>query len=147
VTVASGIVIHNPNISRAGIIGFGTFWCLGVLAFVVGLAIHGTPVVIVPVVLLVFGLALMYRMWRLGIVSHGDTLIVRNLLRTHGLTRAEIEGFRRRSEQFERVGYAHLRDGTELRLDVTRQPHIFQRDPNTLDEQLDQLREWLAENE
>jgi hypothetical protein len=142
--MASVIVIRNPNVSRSTIVGFGTFWCVGLLAFVVGLAIVGSPTVIVPIVILAFGVVLMYRMWRLAVVAHDDQLVIFNYSRTYRLPRSEIEAFRRGVEQFERAGYVHLVDGKTLRLDVTRQPLIFRRDPTVIDEQLDQLREWLA---
>src|SRR5581483_8670997 len=84
-------IVIRRNLSRSSALGFGAFWCLFVLGFVVGLAILGTAWVVFPIVLLVVGVTIMYRILRLGVVGNGAQLVISNLYWTYRLPRDEIQ--------------------------------------------------------
>lgn len=108
-----------------------TFWCGGVAAAAAVAIAHGSAAVVVPVLMFGVGSTMGYRLFRLSVVADGETLVVRNNLRTHLLQRNQVEGFRSGTPSgshglpIGQVIYVLLRDSTLMSLDVTTQPLPF----------------------
>lgn len=123
-------------------------WCavFGTAAFAAGLA--RSPIVVVPVLALGFGVSVGTRILRLSLAAEGDELVVRNHSSTRRLRRDEIREFRiagpRTPIPLGRTVQAVLNDGSSLVLDVLARPHLLPSSQRRLSEQMDHLRRWLA---
>lgn len=123
-------------------------WCavFGPAAFAAGLA--RSPIVVVPVLALGFGVSVGTRILRLSLAAEGDELVVRNHSSTRRLRRDQIQGFQiagsRTPIPIGRTVQALLNDGTVVVLDVLARPHLLPSSKRRLSQQLDQLAEWLA---
>ena len=123
-------------------------WCavFGTAAFAAGLA--RSPIVVVPVLALGFGVSVGTRILRLSLAAEGDELVVRNHSSTRRLRRDEIREFRiagpRTPIPLGRTVQAVLNDGSSLVLDVLARPQLLPSSQRRLSEQMDHLRRWLA---
>jgi hypothetical protein len=93
-------------------------------------AADGSPAVLIPLLMLAFGLTLGYRILQLSVVIGPQDLLVRNFYRTRHVARADVEGFRQGAlsqQPVTRAVYVLLRDGTVFPLDVTGRPYFFGR--------------------
>ncbi len=136
--------IRLPTLLRAYVIAFLAFW-IGMVTWIAMIRRHG-PSIAIGVVFIAYGLAVGYRLIRLGVTSAPDgTLTVRNNFGTRQLSRASIEAFRLGKSGSTRLGtqsiQALLRDGTMYSLDVTRSSLGLGRRRNQ--ESLDALTKWL----
>jgi hypothetical protein len=139
------IEIRPPPVLRLYVVIFMTIWCGGVLAVLVLAVREGDAAAVIPALMFVFGAGLGFRLFRLGVTAEGETLVIRNNLRTARIRRDEIEGFRLSSPAaipFGRVIYALLRDESILRLDVTVRPAVTARGRAKMADWLAQLRAW-----
>lgn len=140
------VEIRLPTVFRVYIIGFMIFWCAGVSAGLVAAAAHGSPVVVIPLFMLAFGLGFAYRMARLSVLSDGDAIIVRNFFQTRRLQRKQIEGFRIGPVSFQPFGktiHVLLRDNSMLPLDAAGRPYLGSWGTRGLDARVAELDEWL----
>jgi hypothetical protein len=145
------IEFRLPPVSRWFYRIFSLVWC-GFTAFiaVVWLAFSPpTPWMIVPLLMLLFGVVIGVRLWRLGVTVRGDELEARNYLRTWHVHRREISGFQIGtwiSGDVRSTGVLLLRsDQKDMMLDVTRHATIwrFTFGMRTLEVQLAELNQWL----
>jgi hypothetical protein len=136
------VAIGQPMLLRACVVGYLIFWTATIVwTMVLGDRLSSAAV---GLVFIVFGLAIGYRVFRIGVRSGPDgTLTIRNNHSTRRLTRAEIEDFR-----FGGSGglgqqsiHALLRDGTVYRMDVTNTALGLGRKRNAAG--LRTLRAWL----
>lgn len=143
-------VIRLPLAARAYVVVFMCLWCGIVLAGLIAAAADGSATVLVPLLMLAFGLTLGYRILRLSVVIGPQDLLVRNFYRTRHIARADVEGFRQGAlsqQPFTRGVYVLLRDGTVFPLDVTGRPYFFGRGKELLNERIQLLQRWLGQTE
>jgi hypothetical protein len=141
-------VIRLPLALRAYVVVFSCLWCGGVFAGLIAAAVHGSPTVLILLLMLAIGLALGYRLFRLSVALGPRDLVVRNYYSTRRIPRADVEGFRQGAlsqQPFMRVIYVLLRDGTLLPLDVTGRPSFLGRGNSLLEDRLQLLQRWLEQ--
>jgi hypothetical protein len=108
---------------RVYLVAFMCVWCSFLLAGLISAAINAPLAVLIPLVMLVFGLGFTYRIFRASVTLGSEALLVRNFSQARRIPRTDIEGFRLgavsqwRSRQTQTI-YVLLRDGTVLPLDV-----------------------------
>jgi hypothetical protein len=64
-----------------------------VFAGLIAAAAHRSPAMVIPLLMLAFGLTLGYRIFRLSVAVGPQDLLVRNFYRTRRIARAYVEGF------------------------------------------------------
>jgi hypothetical protein len=141
-------VIRLPVALRAYVVVFMCIWCGSVFAGLIAAAAHGSPAVVILLLMLTFGLTLGYRSFRLSVALGPQDLLVRNWYRTRRIVRADVEGFRQGAlsqQPFTRAIYVLLRDGTVFPLDVTARPYFFGRGKTLLDGRTRLLQRWLEQ--
>ncbi len=141
-------VIRQPLAARAYVVVFMCIWCGGVFAGLIAAAAHGSPAVVILLLMLTFGLTLGYRIFLLSVTLGPQDLLVRNFYRTRRIARADVEGFRQGAlsqQPFTRGIYVLLRDGTVFPLDVTGRPNFFGRGKTLLDNRTQLLQRWLEQ--
>ncbi len=126
---------------------FGILWCGMLLVSVVRLLTNesGTgPVVVMPILMLGFGVTIIFRQLRLRAISEGNTLVVRNFTRTTQFEREEIAEFRtaRGVVPMGRSIVVVPKHGDLRNVDATMQLAAFGRDRHP--SQLEELRAWLG---
>jgi hypothetical protein len=143
------VELHLLRLARLYALGFSIIWCVAVAGFAALAASQGSPFVVIPILMLVVGVTIGVRLWRLGVIARGDEFLVSNYFQTRHLTRAEIEGFRvgtsHHSMPFGRTIYVLLRDESVLPLDVTTRPFVTKRQRARFDAQLNTLRRWVSD--
>lgn len=141
-------VIRLPLALRAYVVVFSCIWCGSVFAGLIAAAVHGSPAVVILLIMLTIGLTLGYRIFRLSVALGPQDLLVRNYYRTRRIARADVEGFRQGAlsqQPFTRAIYVLLRDGTLLPLDVTGRPIFFGRGTTRLEDRQQLLQRWLEQ--
>jgi hypothetical protein len=141
-------VIRLALAVRVYVVVFTCFWCGSVFAGLIAAAAHGSPAVLILLLVVAFGLTLGYRIFRLSVALGSQDLLVRNFYRTRRIVRAEVEGFRQGAlsqQPFTRGIYVLLRDGTVFPLDVTARPYFFGRGKRLLDDRTQLLQRWLEQ--
>lgn len=141
-------VIRQPLAARAYIVVFMCIWCGGVFGGLIAAAADGSPAVVIPMLMLTFGLTLGYRIFRLSVTLGPQDLLVRNFYRTRRIFRADIEGFRHGAmsqQPFMRTIYVLLRDGTVFPLDVAGRPSFSARGKALLEDRMQLLQRWLEQ--
>ncbi len=135
--------IRLPYGFRIYILIFGIVWC----GFVVSaLFTADSGVVLIPLLMLVFGGTLIFRMANLAVIADDSGLRVRNYFRTKQFTWSEVEDFRIGSPAMMPYGkavHALLRDGEMIALDATMGPWFFGRSRAKLEGYVSDLRSWL----
>jgi len=135
--------IRLPYGFRIYIVVFGLVWC----GFVVSALVTAeSGVVVIPLLMLVFGGTLMFRMANLAVIADDSGLRVRNSFRTRRFTWDEVEDFRIGSPAMMPYGkavHALLHDGQMIPLDATMGPWFFSRSRAKLEGYVSDLRWWL----
>ncbi|GAA1903374.1 hypothetical protein [Lapillicoccus jejuensis] len=144
-TPSGQVAIRLPLALRVVVAAFLAVW-VGAIVWTTVVHPHGSSVV-VGVVMCAFGVALGYRILRLGVSSGEDGVLhVHNPWASRDLSRGEIEEFRTGTDGGRRLGQrrvmALLRDGTAYNLDVCQAPP-FGVGSTRMSRQLDQLNSWL----
>lgn len=125
-----------------------TVWCgLLVTGGIRALRSNPSAVLLVLVLMLAVGVAMGWRMFRLGVVAEGDTLVVRNDWRTYRWSRREVDSFSERrgsnNVPWGRSAQVVLADRTAVDLGVTRTGLGLTAGSRTrLLDDLEQLRAW-----
>ncbi len=141
-------VIRPPLAVRVYVVAFVGIWCGIVSAGLIAAAAHGSPAVVILLLMLAFGLTFGYRIFRLSVTLRPQELLVRNLYRTRRIVRADVEGFRQGAmsqQPFTRTIYVLLRDGTVVPLDVAGRPYFFGRGKTLLEDRMQLLQRWLEQ--
>jgi hypothetical protein len=125
---------------------FGIVWT-GILTGV-AVAVGATPLVLLPIAGLVYGLVMLVRLARLVVVAEDDELMARNLWRTSRVRRTAIAEFRReRGSPLSPYlsAEAITADGRTIPLDALGLPAlpVFHRS-RRIEAGLEDLRDWLA---
>jgi hypothetical protein len=136
----SHIEIRQSRLLRAGIIGCAVVWC-ALLVGVVAVTLP-TPTMIVPVLMIAFGVLFMGRLATLSVAADDQDLVVRNVYRTWRLPRQDVSGFRLGRDTATPLGYMifALTDAEIVSLDVSRAPT----DHGRARVQLAELEAWLG---
>jgi len=136
------IEIRQSRLLRTGIITFAVIWC-ALLAFVVVVTLP-RPTVVVPVLMIGFGVLFLGRLATLSVATEADELVIRNVYRTWRLPRGAVSGFRLGRDTATPMGYMvfALTDAEIVSLDVSRAPT----DHGRAHDQLVELEEWLGKS-
>ncbi len=140
--------IRTPIVLRIYIVAFLAVWSGFLSIGFVLLLIHGSPVALVPALMLAFGLTLGYRMFRLSVVADEHGLTVRNYYTTKRLAKSDIEEFRigRASNQpMGKTIHILLQDKEILSIDAASRVSITDRGKRRLTERLTNLETWLSD--
>lgn len=145
---STSVHIRLPLSVRLYVGAIAAVWCGAFGTAAVAALLAPSPVVVVPVLALAFGVSVGVRIFRLSAVAEGDELLIRNHSSTRRVPRGDIRDFQvagpRTPIPLGRTVQASLVDGTAVVLDVLARPHLLPSGKRTLRQQLDQLRQWLA---
>lgn len=142
------VEIRPPVSARVYVAVFMVFWCGSLAVFGARAIARGVmPTLAVLPLMLAFGVAVGYRLFRLGVVARGDVLEVRNNFRSRTVARKDVEGFRVGSPSAAgfssgQVIYVLLRDDSVLSLDVTSTSLPLRRSREQVNQRLQRLRAW-----
>lgn len=141
------IRIRLPRLVRLYVVAFSVVWCGMAGSGLAAALARGSPVVIIAIFMLISEAVLAFRLFRLAVISEQGSLVVRNVWRSRGLPRADVEGFRvgagPMGQPFMKCLYALLKDETLVSLDVTARPMFIPKSMQRLDRHLQALRTWL----
>ena len=118
-------VTHSP-LMRAYLLAFFAVWTVILFGFTATLAADGSPVVLVPTVLLVLELSVGYRALRVSLVDDDGRLIVRNYFSTVRLSQGLVLDVEAagggRTSRFAAPVHLVTADGVNHSLDVFTRP-------------------------
>ena len=72
------VELHLPRLTRLYALGFSIIWCVAVAGFAALAASQGSLFVVIPILMLVVGVTIGVRLWRLGVIARGDEFLVCN---------------------------------------------------------------------
>jgi hypothetical protein len=149
VAVGERFEMRQPAALRVYMVVFGVVWCGIAAVATVGAAADGSAAVVIPLLMLGFGAALVYRFVRLDVVADDMGCVVRNTFVTKRYGRSEIEDFRVQASipgaPFGKVIVMLLRDGELIPLDVSKRLWFGDRGRAKLREYVNGLRAWLQQ--
>jgi len=130
---------------RVYIVVFGATWLSMTFAVMFLGSTSGGIFLIMPLLMMAYGAVAMGRALMLKVVTDGDYLVVRNIVRTWSFDRSEIEGFRVGDSGIGRQRAVHVlvRGGEMKMLHATIQLSPFGHGRQS--ELAAQLRAWLAQ--
>ena len=141
------LTLRLPKPLRIYVAVFMTVWTGFVLAGVVAAVAAETVAAVIPLVMLVFGGWIGYRLFNLSVVATPQELIIRNYLATRRVAKDQVEGFRVGSPPMGSVGKAIvtlIRDDTVVSMDATARPFRWLGGERQLNRALSDLRDWLT---
>ncbi len=135
--------LRAPTWSRVYIVGFLLVWEGTLLSFALRRPEASS---VLPVLMGLAGLLLGYRILRIGVDATGDTLVIRNNMRSRLLRRSDVEDFRQGTPpnlSFGSCIFAATRSGDLVALDVTTRPVTLAGSKRRQASDLARLQEWL----
>lgn len=142
------VLIRVPFGWRAYVGLFGLVWLALCATFAVQAFRGGSATGIVPLVMLVFGEVLVVRTLTARATASGSTLVVRNVLSTRTLERAQVDSVRVGKPSGNPLALGQVlsvldRSGGIVTIDASTRTAFTDRGKATLAEQRDALEQWL----